>query len=340
VAPLNQYCAGCHNPTAKAGGFTFDAGSPPARNPEVWEKIVRKLRARAMPPAGLPRPDEATYASVQAAIERDLDRVSPNPGRTDTFRRLNRTEYQNAVRDLFHMEVDVANLLPADEASHGFDNITVGDLSPTLLDRYVTASRRIVRLAVGSPVHAPGGDTFSLPPDLTQEEHLDGLPVGTRGGTLIRYTFQLDVEYEFRVRLARDRNEYIEGLRETHQLELTVDGERIQLFTVEPPAKGSDHHLVDENLNVRIAVKAGPHQVGAAFLKKPSLLLENQRQPYQAHFNMDRHPRITPAVYSLTVNGPFEVKGPGDTRAAGACSCVRRNPPPRRNLARSRSCRS
>jgi hypothetical protein len=313
VAFLNRYCAGCHNPKTKAGGFAFDATAAPARNTEAWEKIVRKLRARSMPPAGLPHPEETAYASAQAAIEKDLDAVTPWPGRTDTFRRLNRTEYQNAVRDLFQLDVDVASLLPADESSRGFDNITVGDLSPTLLDRYLTAARRIVRLAVGSPIHAPGGDTFNLPPDLTQEEHFNGLPVGTRGGTLLHYTFPLDAEYEFRIRLARDRNEYIEGLKEAHQLELTIDGERAQLFTVEPPPKGVDHHLADENLRVRVPVKAGPHQVGVAFVKKPSLLLQNERQPYQAHFNMDRHPRIQPAVYTVTVNGPFNAKGPGDT---------------------------
>ncbi len=313
VTALNQYCVGCHSATAKVGGFTFDANSAPAKNPEVWEKVVRKLRARSMPPAGLPRPDEATYASIQASIEKALDAVAPNPGRTDTFRRLNRTEYQNSIRDLFRLDVDVTNLLPADESSHGFDNITVGDLSPTLLDRYLTAARRIVRLAVGSPIHAPGGETFQLPPDLTQEEHFGDLPIGTRGGTLVRYTFPLDAEYEFRIRLARDRNEYIEGLKEEHQLELIIDGERVQLFTVAPPPKGTDHHLIDEPLHIRVAVKAGPHEVGAAFIKKPSLLMENERQPYQAHFNMDRHPRIQPAVYQVTINGPFNAKGPGDT---------------------------
>ena len=309
---LNQYCAGCHNPKAKIGGFSFDtSGAPaaaPSQNPAAYEKIARRLRARSMPPAGLPRPDDSTYASLQSTIEHDLDQLPANPGRTDTFRRLNRTEYQNSIRDLFHLEVDVANLLPIDESSRGFDNITVADLSPTLLDRYVTASRRIVRLAVGSPMPTPGGDTFQLPPDLTQEEHVDGLPIGTRGGTAINYTFPLDGTYEFRVRLARDRNEHVEGLKDSHLVELLIDGERIHLFTVKPPPKGEDHHLVDDHLQIRVPIKAGPHQVAATFLKQPSLLLENERQPYQAHFNMDRHPRITPAVYFLTVNGPFDSK--------------------------------
>jgi hypothetical protein len=311
LAPLKQYCSGCHNSKTKSGGLAFDITD--TRNPAVWEKIDHRLRARSMPPAGLPRPDEATYKDLLATIEKDLDSVAPNPGRTDTFRRLNRTEYQNSVRDLFLVDVDVTNLLPADESSHGFDNITVGDLSPTLLDRYLTAARRIVRLAMGSPVKAPGGDTFGLPPDLTQEEHFEDLPPGTRGGTVVKYTFPLDAEYDFQLRLARDRNEHVEGLQEPHDIEVTVDGERVKLFSVAPPPKNQDHHLVDEHLKVRFPVKAGPHTVAVAFIKKPSLLLESERQPYQAHFNMDRHPRIQPALYSLTVNGPFNSKGPGDS---------------------------
>ncbi len=311
LAPLKQYCSGCHNSKTKSGGLAFDITD--TRNPEVWEKIDHRLRARSMPPAGLPRPDEATYKDLLATIGKDLDSVAPNPGRTDTFRRLNRTEYQNSVRDLFLVDVDVTNLLPADESSHGFDNITVGDLSPTLLDRYLTAARRIVRLAMGSPVKAPGGDTFGLPPDLTQEEHFEDLPPGTRGGTVVKYTFPLDAEYDFQLRLARDRNEHVEGLQEPHDIEVTVDGERVKLFSVAPPPKNQDHHLVDEHLKVRFPVKAGPHLIAVAFIKKPSLLLESERQPYQAHFNMDRHPRIQPALYSLTVNGPFNAKGPGDS---------------------------
>jgi len=198
-----------------------------------------------MPPAGLPRPDDSTYISVLSAIEKDLDAAPPNPGRTGTFRRLNRTEYQNSVRDLLKVDVDVTACC-CRRIEPRFDNITVGDLSPTLLDRYLTAARRIVRLAVGSPVRSPGGDTFNLPPDLTQEENFGELPAGTRGGTVIRYTFPLNAEYDFQLRLARDRNEYIEGLKESHEIEVMLDGERVQLFTVAPPPKGTDHHLVDD----------------------------------------------------------------------------------------------
>ncbi|MFL6826967.1 MAG: DUF1592 domain-containing protein, partial [Bradyrhizobium sp.] len=276
-------------------------------------KAVRKLRARHMPPVGLPRPDESTYNAVIASLEKTLDGLKPDPGRTDTFRRLNRTEYRNSIRDLLALDVDVSSLLPADESSYGFDNVTVGDLPPALLERYVAAAGKIARLAVGSPISKPGGDTVILPPDLTQEQHFEDLPIGTRGGTSVRYTFPLDAEYDITVRLARDRNEHVEGLTEAHEVEFLLDGERIGLFTVRPPKGSTDHSQVDKDLTLRLAVKAGPHVVAAAFPKKPTLLLETERQPYEAHFNMDRHPRITPAVYSVSVTGPFQAQGPGET---------------------------
>src|SRR5687767_10676842 len=219
---VKQYCTGCHNQKVKIGGVALDNLDPAAAaaHPEVWEKVVRKLRTRSMPPAGLPRPDERTYETLLSSIEHSLDSAAaakPNPGRTDTFRRLNRTEYRNVIRDLLAVEMDVSSLLPGDESSHGFDNVTVGDLSPSLLERYLNAARKISRLAVGSPSRSPGGDTVTLPPDLTQEEHFDQLPLGTRGGTVVHYTFPHDAEYDVQLRLARDRNEYIEGLRDTHE---------------------------------------------------------------------------------------------------------------------------
>ncbi len=317
-ATVNRYCAACHGGEQKAGGLTFDSiiADDVAQHTETWEKVVRKMRARMMPPPGLPRPDERTYNTLIASLETSLNNAAaahPNPGRTDTFRRLNRTEYHNAIRDLLAVDLDVSSLLPNDESSHGFDNVTVGDLPPMLLERYLSAAQKISRLAVGSPLRSPGGDTINLPPDLTQEEHFEDLPYGTRGGTVLRYTFPLNAEYDFVLRLQRDRNEHVEGLHDVHEVELMLDGQRLKLFTVKPPDKGQDHHLVDKDLNIRIAVKAGPHTVAIAFPKKPSLLLETERQPYQAHFNMDRHPRITPALYSVSITGPYQAQGPGDT---------------------------
>src|SRR5262249_24724553 len=157
------------------------------------------------------------------------------PGRTETFRRLNRTEYQNAIRDLLALDIDAAAMLPKDDAGHGFDNVTVGDLSPTLLNRYITAAEKISRLAIGLPQHAPGGDTFRVKADLTQEEHIEGLPLGTRGGTSLTYTFPRDGAYEIQLRLTRDRNEEVEGLHEPHDVVILLDNKLMQRFTVSPP---------------------------------------------------------------------------------------------------------
>ena len=276
---------------------------------------MRKLLSREMPPRDMPRPDESTYELAVAALEATLDRLAterPWPGRTDTFRRLTRVEYQNAIRDLLALDIEVSTWLPTDESSHGFDNVTVGTLSPTLLNRYVSAAQKISRLAVGSPSRSPGGETIRIRPDITQENHVLGLPIGTRGGALIPYHFPQDGEYEIRVRLARDRNEHVEGLHGQHELEVLLDRERVELFVVHPP-QGNEHSQVDAHLEARFRVEAGPHQLGVTFLRQSTSLLETSRQPYQTHFNMHRHPRINPAIYQVSITGPFTPTGPGDT---------------------------
>src|SRR6185436_5938015 len=166
----------------------------------------------------------------------------------EAFHRLNGTEYRNAIRELLDLDVDVAPLLPKDEPTAGFDNVTAGDLSPTLLERYLNAGQKISRLAVGSPIGSPGGDLIQLPADLTQEEHVPGLPPGTRGGTAVGYTFPLDAEYEIQLRLARDRNEHVEGLNDPTKIELMLDGERLRLFDVALPSREhyAFHGLVDK----------------------------------------------------------------------------------------------
>ncbi|HZO85802.1 MAG TPA: DUF1592 domain-containing protein [Verrucomicrobiae bacterium] len=310
---VSQYCAGCHNNEKRKGELDLEsiASEDITRHPQVWEKAVRRLRARQMPPADRKQPDEKGYTAVLARLETALDSVPANPGRTETFRRLTRTEYQNAIRDLLALEIDATALLPKDEEGHGFDNVNVGTLSPVLLNRYISAAEKVSALAMGA-VRRVGGDTFRVRADVTQEEHVEGLPQGTRGGILINYQFPQDAEYEFQIRLARDRNEHVEGLRETHQLELLLDGEPVKSFTVQP-AKGDNHEAVDRHLKVRIPAKAGPHKVGFTFVKNPSELLETRRQPYNAHFNMHRHPRLGPAIYQVSINGPYDAKGPGDT---------------------------
>ncbi len=315
---VNRYCADCHDADTKKGGLDLtgilQAGVTEHR--DTWEQVVRKLGARQMPPVGKDRPSDPAYDEVVGKLVSLLDRAAaadPDPGRTETFRRLNRTGYQNAIRDLLALDIDAAALLPKDDASHGFDNVTVGDLSPTLLDRYITAAEKISRLAVGAPQRKPGGDTFRAPPDLTQEEHVEGLPFGTRGGMVLEHTFPRDGEYEIQVRLTRDRNEEVEGLREAHELEVLLDRGSVGRFTVSPPKGDRNFEKVDAHLKVRVPVAAGPHQVGVAFLKNPSSLPETRRQPYQAHYNMHRHPRLTPAVYQVSINGAYDSKGPGSS---------------------------
>ncbi|HEX3877490.1 MAG TPA: DUF1587 domain-containing protein, partial [Bryobacteraceae bacterium] len=307
---VHQYCVGCHNGKVKAGGFVLDSilSDPVGQHSDDWEKVVRKLRVRHMPPMGMPRPDEKTYDAVVGSLAAQLDvaaAVHPDPGRTDTFRRLNRTEYQNAIRDLLDLDIDVTSILPGDEAGYGFDNVTVGNLSPTLLESYLQAAQRISMTALGVVGKSPGGEMETLPPDLTQEQQFEDEPLGTHGGMRLKYTFPQDAEYDITVRLQRDRNEHVEGIAGSNDVEVMLDGERVRLATVKPPGPGHDHSAVDKDLSFRLAVKAGPHVVAATLPKKASSVLESGRQPYMAHFNMDRHPRLTPAIYSIAIVGPY-----------------------------------
>ena len=319
---IDQYCTRCHNDRQRQGELSFDGIdiADIAAEQEVWEKAVRKLRARAMPPANRPRPDEAGYQELLSYLEGELDAIAvarPNPGRTDTFRRLNRTEYRNAIRDMLALDVDVTALLPRDDASYGFDNVNLATLSPTLLERYLSAAQKISRLAVGSLVPSPGSEVVVLPADLTQEDHFDGLPFGTRGGTAFTHTFPINGEYTLTVRLARNRNENVEGLTEPHDIEILLDGERLQIFSVAPNRNRLGAYYADEDvdkhLEITLPVTAGPHSVGVTFPRLSSALAETTRQPYQARFNMDRHPRQQPAVHSVAIAGPFNSSGPGAT---------------------------
>jgi mono/diheme cytochrome c family protein len=315
---VTKYCAACHNSKDRRAGLALDTVSADdvTAHPDVWEKVVRKLTTRQMPPIGKPRPDDAMYDALVAGLEAKLDQAAaahPDPGRTPTLRRLNRTEYQNAIRDLLALEIDAAALLPADEANHGFDTAPLGDLSPTLLDRYITAAQKISRLAIGKPPRTPNSDTFRVQADVTQEGHVEGLPLGTRGGILIPYNFPGDGDYDIQAWLTRDRNEQVEGLREQHEMQVLLDRKHMASLTVKPPAKGEGHNNVDEKLKARVAVTAGPHNVGVTFVQNPSSLLETKRQPYLAHFNLHRHPRVTPAIFQVSITGPYSPKGHGET---------------------------
>lgn len=315
---IAKYCIDCHGRDNPDGGLNLDDVNeqPLAAHSKTWERVTRKLSARQMPPLGNPRPDERTYASVVAGLETELDRVAavnPNPGRTPTFRRLNRTEYQNAVRDLLALDIDAVALLPADEANHGFDSAPLGDLSPTLLERYFAGAQKISRWAVGRAPATPISDVFRVPADVTQEGNVEGLPPGTRGGVRIPHLFPQDGEYDVQVWLTRDRNENVEGLREKHDLVVLVDRKQAATLNVSPPVDNEVKGKVDAKLKTRIAATAGPHEVGVTFLLNGASLLETKRQPYQARFNLHRHPRTTPAVYQVTITGPYNAKGRGWT---------------------------
>lgn len=315
---VEEYCADCHDAETTKGELDLIAfiEDDPARHPDVWEKVLKRMVARQMPPAEKKsRPTEEEYVAAIGSLTAILDAhaaAHPKPGRVETFRRMNRTEYQNAIRDLLALEIDASDLLPKDEESHGFDNVTVGTLSPSLVDRYISAAQKISRLAVGRRVDAPDGRTYRVPPDVTQEKHIAGLPLGTRGGALLPHTFPQDGIYEIEVLLARDRNEHVEGLNGSHTMEILIDRELIEQFTVS--REGHESHAdVDKHLKSRTFIKAGPKNVGVTFHKKPYSLLDNKRQPFEAHYNLHRHPRLSPAVYQVTITGPFDAQGAVDT---------------------------
>ncbi len=313
---ITEHCLDCHDSAVKKGGLDLEPilKSPVAENTEAWEKVVRRLRGRQMPPANRKnRPTDEQYVQTLTSLEADLASLAearPHPGRTAALRRLTRTEYRNAIRDLLALEIDAEALLPADESSQGFDNITVGELSPSLLTRYITAAQKIARQALGSR-QTPDGATFRIPADETQEAHVPGLPLGTRGGAVIPFDFPRDGEYELSIRLTRDRNEHVEGLHEPHQLEILIDRETVKAFTVKPPKNKRNHNDVDAHLKARIRVAAGPRQLGVTFVQKPFALIETKRQPYNSHFNYHRHPRQSPAIYQVSITGPFEAGNAG-----------------------------
>ena len=219
-AVLDTYCVTCHNQRLRTAGLTLD--SVDVANvgvaAELWEKVLRKVGTGAMPPAGRPGPDQSARHAFVSSLEAALDTYAtrhPNPGRTDALHRLNRAEYQNAIRDLLALDVDIAPLLPADDADkHGFDNIAnVLSVSPALFERYLSAARKLSRLAVGLPPSGPVIDTYNISRLVRQDEYIsEDLPLGSRGGISIRRHFPVDGEYDISVRLQRTSREYMMGL--------------------------------------------------------------------------------------------------------------------------------
>lgn len=326
---LLDNCLDCHDAATRTAGLALDEllDEPYAQHAEPWESVLRMLATRQMPPSDVPRPAESQYEAASSYLTSTLDAAAvarPQPGRTDTLRRLTRTEYRNAVRDLLELEVDVDQILPADQSSHGFDNVDVTTLSPTHVRRYLRAAQKISRLAIGSTTGRPVVETFRIRPDVTQDGwHVEGLPLGTRGGTTVRYYFPQDGTYEVQVWLMRNRNEELEGLRGVHQLEVLLNRESLASFEIAEPPQGESDASVDARLRTQFEVKAGAHDIGATFVAQPSSLQETTRQPLNVHYNFYRHPRLGPAVYQVAITGPLETAGPADTPSRRRIFCCR-----------------
>ncbi len=334
AAMLDQYCVTCHSEAVvdgtdaprtpmvsqlRAVGLSLDTLdlSRVGDAAQHWEQVVRKLRAGLMPPAGRPRPDEATLDGFRSWLEAQLDSnwmAAPDPGRTVALHRLNRTEYRNAVRDLLALEVDVDDLLPADDASFGFDNIGgVLRMSQSLLERYLAASRSISRLAVGSPPPGVVSETFRAAQDEQQHQRAQGLPFGTRGGMLVDYLFPLDAAYDVHVQLNGNR-----GLREEHRLEVTLDGEPVEHYTLGPaPSEGEPNpYLTGGRLDLRVPVGAGRHELALAFSRNPPVLVEQVRERFQnprTSGNAGGPGGSLPFVSTVSISGPHDARGPGQT---------------------------
>lgn len=316
---VQQYCAGCHNDKLRSGGLALTRLDPahPGLNAPEWEKVIVKLRAGMMPPAGAVKPDRRTVLGFAASIEKGLDEgatARPNPGRP-ALHRLNRTEYANSVRDLLDLEMDPAAYLPPDDMSHGFDNMAeVLNVSPTLMEGYVRAAGKISRLAIGDAAMKPIVETYHVPSTLSQTRHIDGAPFGTRGGMVVRHNFPADGEYVFRMTLYFTTNTFVFGtFQKGEQLEIAVNGERVALLNVNPAMK------VDDDLRTPpIPVNAGPQTISAAFIQKASGPVEDYLAPYEHSLGdlfAGRTQGVTalPHLRDLGINGPYRATGVGDT---------------------------
>jgi Protein of unknown function (DUF1592)/Protein of unknown function (DUF1588)/Protein of unknown function (DUF1585)/Protein of unknown function (DUF1587)/Protein of unknown function (DUF1595)/Planctomycete cytochrome C len=343
-AVLDTYCVPCHNQRLKTAGLMLDTAdvTSPHANPEIWERVIARLRARSMPPVGRPRPDEGTYESTASWMEADIDRAwtaNPNPGRVSAVHRLNRTQYSHAVRDLFALDpraFDVKSLLPGDETADGsFDNFAdVLTISTAHLERYLSAARQVTRLATGLPPSRPALETFEIPLHIVQDDQQDeDLPFGSRGGIAVRYVFPVDGEYLIKVRLRRQYQDYLMGMGWPQRLDVRLDGKLVKRFVVGGKAPGTPaassyagdgepgfagapawetymQLTGDAGLEVRIPVSAGPRVVGVSFVRElweP----EGLPQPLQRGrvLTNDQIYMGNAAVGSVQIGGPYRVDG-------------------------------
>jgi hypothetical protein len=339
-AVLDKYCLTCHNEKLRTGGLSLqdaDLSRVPAAA-ETWEKVIRKLRTGSMPPQGMPRPDATTLNDLASFLETSLDRSAAanfNPGRA-SMHRLNRAEYANAVRDLLALDIDATALLPPDDESSGFDNIAeVLRMSPSLMERYLSASWNISREAVGNLNITRATTTYRVRPDLSQDQHIEGLPLGTRGGILVRHYFPLDAEYVIKLRLWRNTFDLMRGMEDTHQIEMSLDGNQVRLVT----AGGHDDFVkmaenpgefgaaLDKQLTVRMHLSAGTHSIAASTILRSHAVADALIKPFLRTTVDGLDITGDPSVDRLTVEGPLDPTGPGQTPArAKIFVCMPANP--------------
>ena len=326
AALVKTYCVTCHNDRTRSGELSLEHADltdiPP--HAELWEKVIRKVRAGMMPPAGMPRPDVATFEAFASHLETSIDRAaaaSPRPGRT-ALHRLNRAEYANAIRDLLSLQIDSTALLPPDDESSGFDNIAdVLTVSPSLMERYLSASWNISRMALGNVNITPSTATYRVRPDLSQDQHIEGLPPGTRGGMIIEHTFPVDGEYVIKLRLWRNTFDLMRGMEDPHEIEIAMDGARLTTVTAggrddfgrmaeNPGTFGAD---LDRRLTVRLPVKAGTHTIWATTVLKSHAPRDDLIKPFIRTTIDGLDIMGDPSVDRITIEGPYAVAAPGDS---------------------------
>jgi mono/diheme cytochrome c family protein len=332
-ALIDRYCVGCHNDRLKTANLVLEHADLDhiAAGAETWEKVLRKVKTGAMPPMNAARPDRAAADAFTGWLQDSLDRAAeehPNPGRP-AIHRLNRAEYANAIRDLLGLDIDSRALLPTDDAGYGFDNIAdVLSVSPGLFERYMSAARKISRLAVGDPATRPAIETYAAPKYFVQSDRVDErLPFGSRGGIAIRHYFPLDGEYRLKVRLQRTWRDEIRGIAEPHQVQVYVDRALVKSFSVggdgpratwlpgQAVPNPTEYELnADAGLELRFAAKAGERIVGITFVKqaaeeegflRPNLPVTS----FEFAGNRDGDP----AIDTVQIAGPYEAAGAGDT---------------------------
>ena len=327
---VNQYCVGCHSGRAPQPGndpVNLESASltDPIKDAATWERVLRKLRVRAMPPAGVPRPQEAEYAAFTSWLADSLDRAWAGRATPGLFviHRLNRAEYHNAIRDLLALDVDVASMLPNDGGDFGFDNIaTALRTSPLLLDGYVTAAQRISTLAVGDPKAAPSTAEYSINRNVSQNARVDGLPLGTRGGTVVDHIFPADGEYKLFGRLVRGIEEGYAGIEadQPHTFVITIDG--AEVFSSE--LGGPEDHaaqaksmndirpVIDARMTGTVRVTAGPHRVGFTFRERP-FQAQDVWQPARRDSQEVHMTGGLPKLKTVSIEGPYKATGVSDT---------------------------